>query len=172
VTFNALVELGLRDTTLTTPATFSGGKMSETNGAAVPVDFGTLRDRLCKKYGVQFGEGESQIGGLAGQSDAVSEIGARDRSGVDPGSQPVFSVVARLKRKFGLGDQPAKRLKLYQRLERLAALHGEVVLAVISEAVCSSAGKDKPGRYFCRAVCGRLADLKLSENGGDSYGSW
>lgn len=94
-------------------------------------------------------------------------------SGILPASAPGGPcVVERLQRKFGLGDQPKKRLVLYRRLERLAALHGELVLALISEAVCCAVGKDKPGRYFCRAICAKLAEAGITEKGSVGDAAW
>lgn len=142
------------------------------NSAAVPVDFPSLAERFRKgpQFRIHDEECQNQEAGV-GSGKGPETMGEKD-SGVIPPAPASFRVVDRLKRKFGLGDQPVKRLKLYQRLERLAALHGDVVLAAISEAVCQSVGKDKPGRYFCRAVCGRLVDLGLSENGGTQDARW
>lgn len=93
--------------------------------------------------------------------EAIDSIMARmlSRSKLENASQqgekPLFetpTIIARLRKKFGLGDQPAKRMALYQQLQNLEAVHGSIVLDVISEAVAESLGADKPDRYFCRAV--------------------
>ena len=83
------------------------------------------------------------------------------------------SVEERLTRKFGLGDAPDKRRKLYRKLQALAARHGETVLTLISEAVASSVGTRAPGKYFSKAIAAKLATARLDgtgTEGGDA--SW
>lgn len=83
-----------------------------------------------------------------------------------------LSVSARLTRKFGLGDCPRKRALLFARLEAIADAHGDVILELISECVCCSAGKRFPGRYFARAICLKLAERKLYASKGENDGDW
>lgn len=172
VTTNALLLLGVVTTTLTLCATLFRGEMMDRNSAAesVPFDSVVERFRREKQFRIRQQESQNHEAG-AGAGALPAESVPKDSSASCPVPASLH-VVERLKRKFGLGDQPAKRLKLYQRLAKLAAVHGDVVLSAISEAVCQSVGKDKPGRYFCRAVCGRLADLGLSENGGTEDARW
>lgn len=82
------------------------------------------------------------------------------------------SVAARLQRKFGLGDQPKKRMMLFRRLESLVEKHGDLVVDLISEAVACSVGKDHPGRYFARAIVLKLNEKGLHTGKGDGNASW
>lgn len=70
-------------------------------------------------------------------------------------------VVERLKRRFGLGADPKKRLALYRRLERLHEVHGDLVLELISEAVAQAVAARAPGNYFCRAILAKLREARL-----------
>lgn len=96
----------------------------------------------------------------AAEAEPVVSLGAalaeRMAAPVDNG----LGVAERLVRKFGYGQAPAKRRELYRRLEALAALKGDEVLEVISEAVAEAVGARMPDRYFCRAVV-----VKLREHG-------
>lgn len=92
---------------------------------------------------------------------AVSDVLAAAASG----RSAERSIEERLTLKFGLGADPAKRRKLYQRLERMVDREGDRVLRLISEAVAQSVGARDPGRYFCRAVTGKLRDSGLSLTG-------
>lgn len=98
-------------------------------------------------------------------ADTVPAILARCRA--EPATVPGIpslrtSVVERLHRKFGWGQSKEKRLKFYQRLQRLADAHGVEVFDVISECVAESVGTDKPAHFFCRAVKLRLRERGLA----------
>jgi len=67
-------------------------------------------------------------------------------------------VEQRLRRKFGLGDCPAKRIALYRQLEKIVEEHGEPAEVCISEAVAESINAHRPDRYFCAAVKRKLQD--------------
>lgn len=82
------------------------------------------------------------------------------------------SVAARLQRKFGLGDQPKKRMMLFRRLEQMVERHGDLVVDLISEAVACSVGKEHPGRYFARAIVLKLNEKGLYNGKGDGNASW
>jgi adenosylmethionine-8-amino-7-oxononanoate aminotransferase len=71
------------------------------------------------------------------------------------------TICQRLQRKFGLGDEPRKRMALYRQLEALARIHEEAILALISEAVCGAAQARYPDRYFCRAIRLKIAAAGL-----------
>lgn len=89
----------------------------------------------------------------------LSEMFA-ERSTLPPLALP--SVSARLQRKFGLGEAPNKRMKLYKRLEALVEKWDQKVLDLISEAVAEAVGARKPDRYFCRAIVLKLREAGLS----------
>lgn len=126
-------------------------------------------------------EGKAKNGavknGHIGQSESCPVVSScstveRDLGNLAPPGPVGHCVVERLQRKFGLGDHPKKRLVLYRRLEELAAVHGDRVLALISEAVCQAVGKDKPGRYFCRSICAKLAEAGVTTKGAVGDATW
>lgn len=91
----------------------------------------------------------------------------RARSGVTKGAEIaekqaeiVPTVEQRLRRKFGLGDQPAKRIALYKQLQAIVDRHGRDAEDVIGEAVAESVGTNHPDRYFCKSI-----KLKMRERG-------
>jgi hypothetical protein len=79
------------------------------------------------------------------------------------------TVQDRLVRKFGLGDVPSKRRKLYDRLAALVEQHDSLVLDIISEAVAESCGTRHPDRYFCRAVRAKLQHIGLDRAGSPDW---
>lgn len=86
----------------------------------------------------------------------------------EPGSAPLnsdaaagFTIVQRLERKFGLGDQPGTRRRLYQRLQNLVDQHGEAAFRVIAETVAESGHARKPDRWFVRSVKLRLQEAGM-----------
>ena len=103
-------------------------------------------------------------------------VNGHTRPQADPGGNtgppPGLSVVGRLRRRFGLGDDPKKRMLLYQRLQLLVDRHGEAVLVLISEAAGGAAGKDREGRWFAKAICAKLAEAGLTLKGGGHGASW
>jgi len=160
--------------------------MDGENGAvAVSVD--AVMDRLRAKasgFGarecVGFVEMESETDQAAAppRKDRVgpAAVNGHTRPQADPGGNtgppPDLSVVGRLRRRFGLGDDPKRRMLLYQRLDRLVQLHGELVLQLISEAAAGAVGKEKEGRWFARAICAKLAEHKVGMKGKVGDGSW
>lgn len=66
-------------------------------------------------------------------------------------------LVGRLRREFGLGDNPKARMRLYLLLARHAE-RSDVALKVIRETALEAKGKDKPGRWFARSVILRLVE--------------
>lgn len=86
---------------------------------------------------------------------------------------PTMTVQQRLRRKFGLGQDPGRRQKLYDRVAALAAKHGDRVFTIISECVAESVGTRYPDRYFCKAVKLRLQEAGLSlVEGADTSAEW
>jgi len=88
------------------------------------------------------------------------------------GAPPAEKVSVRLERKFKLGANPKQRRSLYQRLDLVVAHHGQEAIDVIGEVVADAVGKDKPDRWFCKAVLGRLRDRKLLANVETGDPSW
>ncbi len=76
------------------------------------------------------------------------------------------NIAHRLEAKFGLGDRPTVRRKLYRRLEREVEAHGEVAYECVAIAAADAETADKPGRYFSKAVTSRLRERGLLEGGG------
>jgi hypothetical protein len=70
-------------------------------------------------------------------------------------------VIDRLRRKYGLGANPAKRMAFYQRVQEIVDKHGDPAYEAVSEAVAQSVGKLHPDRYFCKAVANKLKELKI-----------
>jgi hypothetical protein len=104
--------------------------------------------------------------GIEGITSAFDEVITAATSGAES-----KTVTERLKRKFGLGQQPAKRLKLYAQIEAVVKLHGEAAMTVVSECVAEAVNGRAPDRLFCFVVKRRLIERGfLSEGGGDA--SW
>lgn len=113
--------------------------------------------------------GPTAVDDAIGLQGCMADVLQRAASGSGSAER---SVSSRLQSKFGLGDTPSKRKELYRKLESLVATGGDRVLDLINECVADSVGRDKPGRYFCRAICARLreAGIREARKGGDS--SW
>lgn len=88
----------------------------------------------------------------------------------DPSINDV-SLYDRLARKVGFGDMPAKRKALFSRLVKLHRVHGERVELAIAEAWASSCGARHRDRYFCVAVCRKLAEAGMVGGEGEGGGS-
>lgn len=71
------------------------------------------------------------------------------------------SLVERLERRVGLGDQPAKRRALYVRLQKLRALQPELVEQLVAEAWAQSVSARRRDLYFCRAIAMKVIEHKL-----------
>ena len=99
----------------------------------------------------------------AAKAEAEAAAAARAQA------EPVPTVAARLEKKFGLGDDPARRRRLYQQLEKLVERYNDEARALISEAVMESATARAPARYFCRAIKLKLRDAGLT---GGSSADW
>lgn len=80
------------------------------------------------------------------------------------------SLIERLTRRVGLGDDPKKRRTLFSRLDRLHRLHRETVESLIAEAWAQAAGARRRDRYFCRAICAKLAESGLELGRGAAGG--
>jgi hypothetical protein len=110
---------------------------------------------------------ENGVGTLHSLVDGVA------RRAVDGVSQ-TRSITERLESKFGLGECPEKRRKLYRRLERLVRMHGDSAYTCIAEAVAQAVAispRKQAGaaRYFCKAVLAKIreANFPLGAEGGD-----
>jgi len=79
----------------------------------------------------------------------------------------MVDIAARLQARFGLGDRPAIRMRLYRRLEREVELHGAPVYEQIAAAAADSDTADNPGHYFARTVTIRLRDRHFLQQGGE-----
>lgn len=103
---------------------------------------------------------------LLERSRSVEAGTAGSRPDLFPGT-----IVQRLKKKFGLGEQPDKRLALYEHLEKLHRRHPEEVERIISEAVVGATSANKPARYFCVAVKKKIVAAGLTL-GDPSEATW
>jgi hypothetical protein len=75
------------------------------------------------------------------------------------GSEEDFaSVAARLRAKFGLGDNQTLRNELYERLQRCCEDFGNAAYKIVCGAVRSSMSADHPDRYFAACVARRMRE--------------
>jgi hypothetical protein len=84
----------------------------------------------------------------------------------------VYRIQQRLERKFGLGDKPVSRRKLYKWLADLADEHGEPVLVVVSTAVAQAVSARNPDRYFCAVVKRLISEAKIASIRGPEEAKW
>lgn len=73
------------------------------------------------------------------------------------------NIAERLEKRFGLGDQPDRRRRLYRTLERLVLEYGEKAYRIIAEVASDSTHADHPDRWFCKAVVLRLRNAGLPD---------
>jgi len=83
-----------------------------------------------------------------------------------------FRIQERLQRKFGDGEKPVSRRKLYKWLADLADQHGEPVLIVISTAVAQSVSARRPDRYFCSVVKRLICEAKIASASSPEGAKW
>lgn len=81
---------------------------------------------------------------------------------VDDTTQSV-GLVAGLIADFGLGNEPALRRRLYDRLQRLVLQHGQKVELLIAEkrTMAKHPTTRRPGNYFARAIAIALREAGL-----------
>jgi hypothetical protein len=72
---------------------------------------------------------------------------------------PGQSLVQRLRSKYGLGNNPAKRMALYRKIERLVEQHGDRAYQVVAEANAQAHGLQYADRYFCKTVVCKFKEL-------------
>lgn len=113
------------------------------------------RARLARQ--AQNQSSESEVGGVEASISAVLH---------DPTINDV-GLYERLVRKVGLGQMPAKRKALFQRLVKLHRLEPDKLELLIADAWSSSCGARFRDRYFCVAVCRKLAEAGLSCGGSE-----
>jgi len=75
------------------------------------------------------------------------------------------SIVDRLARKFGWGQNRPKRMELYQRVQRCIERHGERAYQIVSEVVAESMGSKDRAKYFCYVVVRRLRENGFATHG-------
>lgn len=77
-------------------------------------------------------------------------------------TQPV-GLVAGLISDFGLGNEPALRRRLYERLQRLVETYGQQVELLIAEkrTMAKHPTTRKPGNYFVRSITIALREKGL-----------
>jgi hypothetical protein len=64
----------------------------------------------------------------------------------------------RLEAKFGLGEFPMIRRRLYTRLERACEQHGDAAYIIVCDCGQAALTKGKPGNWFSSAVSARLKE--------------
>jgi hypothetical protein len=74
-------------------------------------------------------------------------------------------VVTRLTKRFGLGEIPPIRRRLYSRLAREVEKHGDAVLVIIGEAAQAADRARCPGNWFAAAVTRRLKEAGFLRDG-------
>ncbi len=67
-------------------------------------------------------------------------------------------IAERLERHFGLGTDPEKRRKLFERLEDEVEEHGDKAYAIINDCLQGSLSARKRARWFCKSVILRLKE--------------
>ena len=72
-----------------------------------------------------------------------------------------ISLAERLAKRVGYGDNPAKRKALFSRLQKLWLAHREAVEQLVAEAWAQAASARRRDRYFCKAICAKLAESGL-----------
>ncbi len=68
-----------------------------------------------------------------------------------------------LEKRFGVGDFPHVRRRLYQRLQRIVQDHGERALFIVACCRDEAANARKPGNWFSSAVTRRLKEAQCWE---------
>lgn len=97
---------------------------------------------------------------------AIKEYAARTTArSIQPeesSTQPV-GLVAGLITDFGLGNEPALRRRLYERLQRLVETYGQQVELLIAEkrTMAKAPTTRRPGNYFVRAITIALRERGL-----------
>jgi len=130
------------------------------NGGKPPTPVGPDLDILVKRLQSRVSSNQ-QLEALKPQVNHQVEALKPAATGATPTTGSPFSILQRLERKFGLGDQPGTRRRLYQRLQTIVEQHGEMALKVISETVAESGHARKPDRWFVRSVKLRLQEAGM-----------
>lgn len=97
---------------------------------------------------------------------AVKEYQARSNHkpvmAEESSTQPV-GLVAGLITDFGLGNEPALRRRLYERLQRLVETYGQAVELLIAEkrSIAKHPTTRRPGNYFAKAITIALREKGL-----------
>ena len=99
------------------------------------------------------------IGGPAASEPL--HIGSAVNTVLDRPSVNDISLAERLAKRVGYGDNPAKRKALFSRLQRLWSMHREAVEQLVAEAWAQAASARRRDRYFCKAICAKLAESGL-----------
>lgn len=75
------------------------------------------------------------------------------------------NIARRLIAKYGKGENPAVRIKVYERIERAVDEFGAAAYRVVSGAVKSAATATYPDRYFVTCCLRRLRDAGFLSEG-------
>lgn len=72
-----------------------------------------------------------------------------------------FTIGQRLERRFGTGQDPQARRRLYARLQLAVEVHGERAYRALCTVAAEAESARAPDRYFCFSATRRLAELGL-----------
>lgn len=72
------------------------------------------------------------------------------------------TILEKLRRRFGKGQDPARREALYRRICSMVEQHGEKAYKLLCEAAAEAAGARFPDRYFCTAIVRKFTDNGIS----------
>lgn len=100
-------------------------------------------------------------------ASCMPALAARRQSASD-----VYRIQERLQRKFGDGDKPVARRKLYKWLADLADEHGEPVLVAISTAVAQSVSARRADRYFCSVIKRLISEAGIASTSKPEDAKW
>jgi hypothetical protein len=73
-----------------------------------------------------------------------------EREQADPIAQA--HLLERMKRRFGMGDDPTRRQKFYESVVKIVSERGQVALDCVNQAAAQAVSARQPGRYFAALV--------------------
>lgn len=77
---------------------------------------------------------------------------------IQNGTHGKETFMQRLQARWGLGDNPKKRMVLYAKINTAYIQNQDLLLALLAEAEMGAALADNPPHYFCKAMAGKLRE--------------
>jgi len=104
---------------------------------------------------------------------------ARAREREQPGPEVIpadpiseANLLERMKRRFGLGDDPQKRLKFYEQVVNIVSSRGQLALDLVNKAAAQAVSARQPGRYFASLVKILFAERGIHFSTVDAKSAW